>query len=172
MILWVNGAFGAGKTTLCDLLVDRIPDAVLFDSERVGYFLSPLLETARPVQNFQDWPAWRTLTVDAIAAVHAELGGTLVVPQSVLVESYWAELSTGIRDRGLTLRAVTLDVDPVELERRIRTDEVETGAVDWRLEHIERYRDARGWLARETELIDATSRTPAELAEAIAPTVR
>lgn len=169
MILWVNGPFGAGKTTLSTLLVDRIPDAVLFDSERVGYFLRPLLETARPVQNFQDWPAWRTLTVEAIAAVHAELGGTLVVPQSVFDERYWAELSTGIQDHGLTLRSVTLDVEPAELERRIRADKLETGAVDWRLEHIERYRDARHWLARETELIDATTRTPAELAEAIAP---
>lgn len=169
MILWVNGPFGAGKTTLCNLLVDRIPDAVLFDSERVGYFLRPLLETARPVPNFQDWPAWRTLTVEALVAVHAELGGTLVVPQSVFDEGYWRELSAGIRGHGLELRAVTLDVEPDELRRRIRRDLRELRARRWRLDHIERYRDARGWLARETELIDATTRTPAQLAEAIAP---
>lgn len=169
MILWVNGPFGAGKTTLCRALLERMPDAHVFDSEWVGEMLLHVLSEPRPVQNFQDWSAWRTLTVEAIAAVHAELGGTLIVPQSVLVESYWAELSAGIRDRGLTLRAVTLDVEPAELERRIRTDEVETGAVEWRLEHIARYRDARDWLARETEFIDATTRTAVELAEAIAP---
>ncbi len=165
MILWVNGPFGSGKTTLSELLVDRIPDARLFDSERVGYFLRPLLDAARPVQNFQDWPAWRSLTVEAIAALHAELGGTLVVPQSVLVESYWGELSGGILDRGLELRAA--DVEPRELERRIRADDVETEAVEWRLEHINGYRGARGWLARETEFIDATNSTPAQLAELI-----
>lgn len=169
MILWINGSFGAGKTTLSRALLERMPDAHVFDSEWVGEMLLHVLSGPRPVQNFQDWPAWRSLTVEAIVAVHAELGGTLLVPQSVLVEEYWQELSRGIRDRGLELRALTLDVEPAELERRIRTDEVEAGAVDWRLDHLDRYRDARDWLARETELIDATTRTPAELVEAIAP---
>lgn len=169
MILWANGPFGAGKTTLSRELRSRIPGSHIFDSEWVGEMLLHVLSEPRPVQNFQDWPAWRNLTVEAIAAVHAELGGTLIVPQSVFNESYWAELSAGIRQHGLTLRAVTLDVEPAELECRIRADEVEAGAVEWRLEHIDRYRDARGWLARETELIDATTRTPVELAEAIAP---
>ncbi len=40
MIIWVNGAFGAGKTTLCDELVERVPDAMLFDPEWVGHILA------------------------------------------------------------------------------------------------------------------------------------
>ena len=39
MIIWINGAFGAGKTTLADELGGRLPDAVLFDPEYVGYIL-------------------------------------------------------------------------------------------------------------------------------------
>lgn len=164
MILWINGPFGAGKTTLANVLVQRLPDAHFIDTERVGYLLRPVLDALRPAADFQDWPAWRSLVVAYLGELHDELGGTLVVPQSVFVEAYWAEIRDGLKARGLPLRAVTLDVPTAELERRIRTDQLEAGAVGWRLEHIAAYRSALPWLARETEIIDA-SVSPAELAE-------
>lgn len=39
MIIWVNGAFGAGKTTLGQHLHRRMPEALEFDPEYVGYLL-------------------------------------------------------------------------------------------------------------------------------------
>ncbi len=171
MILWINGAFGAGKTTLANMLVRRMPDAHFIDTERVGYLLRPILDGPRPVKNFQDWPAWRALVVTYLCELHDELGGTLIVPQSVFVEQYWTEIRDGLLAHGVPLRVVTLDVDPAELERRIRTDELERGAVAWRLEHVATYAAARdGWLARETELVDAAA-SPDELADRLAGTL-
>ena len=39
MILWLNGSFGAGKTTVAHELQRRLPDAFVYDPENVGYFL-------------------------------------------------------------------------------------------------------------------------------------
>ena len=39
VIIWVNGGFGAGKTTLAGKLHRRLPDAVVYDSEDVGLML-------------------------------------------------------------------------------------------------------------------------------------
>jgi hypothetical protein len=39
MIIWINGAFGGGKTTLAEELHRRLPDALPFDPEYVGYIL-------------------------------------------------------------------------------------------------------------------------------------
>lgn len=164
MILWINGPFGAGKTTLAELLVDRMPDAHLIDTERIGYLLQPVLESHRPVKDFQDWPAWRALVVTYLAELQRELGGTLVVPQSVYVEQYWAEIAEGLS--GLEMRAITLDVPESELERRIRSDTVEVAAVGWRLERMADYRAALPWLRRETEVLDA-SVAPEELVAAL-----
>ena len=41
MFVWLNGAFGAGKTTTAAELVTLIPDSRLFDPETVGYMLTP-----------------------------------------------------------------------------------------------------------------------------------
>jgi adenylate kinase family enzyme len=39
VIIWINGGFGAGKTTLADELHRRLPDAVVYNPEDVGVML-------------------------------------------------------------------------------------------------------------------------------------
>jgi uridine kinase len=46
VIVWINGAFGAGKTTLAGELHRRLPDALAFDPEYVGY-LERVASTSR-----------------------------------------------------------------------------------------------------------------------------
>ncbi len=36
MIVWINGAFGAGKTTTATLLTEAMPGSLLFDPEDGG----------------------------------------------------------------------------------------------------------------------------------------
>lgn len=62
MIIWLNGAFGAGKTATATELLPLVPNTRLFDPETVGYMLRPHL-TDHPVSDFQDWPPWRPLVV-------------------------------------------------------------------------------------------------------------
>ena len=57
MIIWINGGFGAGKTTLAAELHRRLPDAVVYDPEDVGVMLWKWM---RPNDDFQDLPSWRS----------------------------------------------------------------------------------------------------------------
>ena len=50
VIIWLNGGFGAGKTTLAAELHRRLPDAVVFDPEQVG---SMLWKSLPPGGDFQ-----------------------------------------------------------------------------------------------------------------------
>ena len=63
MIVWINGAFGAGKTTTARELIDLIPNSTLFDPEVIGGALAQLLPPKRlaEVGDFQDLPIWRRL---------------------------------------------------------------------------------------------------------------
>jgi hypothetical protein len=54
MIIWLNGGFAAGKTTLAEELRRRIPDAVVYDPEDVGLMLWRWLG---PTDDFQDLPS-------------------------------------------------------------------------------------------------------------------
>jgi adenylylsulfate kinase-like enzyme len=59
MIVWINGAFGAGKTTTADLVIKdlvikRLDGERLFDPEYVGYLLMRYVEP--PTGDFQGRP--------------------------------------------------------------------------------------------------------------------
>ena len=38
MIIWINGAFGSGKTTCANILQKQLPNAFLYDPEQAGFF--------------------------------------------------------------------------------------------------------------------------------------
>ncbi|GAA3436448.1 AAA family ATPase [Kutzneria kofuensis] len=159
MIVWVNGTFGAGKTTTSRLLVKALPQARIFDTEYVGFMLGHVL--TEPVENFQDNPPWRALVVRTAVEVLDHVGGTLVIPQTVLTESYAREIFDGLAAEGVKVHHFVLHVDREELVRRIVEDREEAGAKQWRLDHVERYEAALPWL-REAGVVVDTTRLGAE----------
>ncbi|MEU2421188.1 AAA family ATPase [Streptomyces sp. NPDC007851] len=171
MIIWLNGTFGVGKTTTSKKLAAALPDARVFDSETVGFMLRPVLGPIIPVRDFQDWRPWRHLVVETAAQLLDYVGGTLVIPQSVLVEEYWDELHSGLHKAGIPVRHFALHAAHDTLVQRIETDTVETGARQWRLDHLADYRQNLPWLRRRAQVVDTTNSTPAEVAALICATV-
>lgn len=169
MIIWLNGPFGAGKTTTAKLLVPLLPNARIFDSEVVGDMLRHVLDLVQ-VDDFQDWAPWRGLVVATAAQVLDYVGGTLVIPQSVLVKGYWDEIADGFASVGIPVSHIALHVDPEELTRRIHTDTTNTSSKPWRLGRIHAYQSALSWLRREASVIDATRLAPTDVARLISRT--
>ncbi|QNS06559.1 AAA family ATPase [Streptomyces xanthii] len=170
MIVWLNGTFGAGKTTTSEKLVELLPDARVFDSEYVGFMLRHVLDDV-PHRNFQEWTPWRSLTVATARDVLGFVGGTLVIPQTVLVEAYWKELAAGFAAAAIPVRHYVLHADSATLRERILGDTEEIRG--WRLDHVEPYAEAfDGWLSRAAAVVPTTGRPPAEVAGWIAEDVR
>lgn len=38
MIIWINGSFGVGKTTIAERLKDKIRESIIYDPEEIGIF--------------------------------------------------------------------------------------------------------------------------------------
>ncbi|MFJ8595722.1 NUDIX domain-containing protein [Streptomyces sp. NPDC093598] len=180
-VVWINGAFGAGKTTTARELIELIPNSTLFDPEVVGGALAHLLPPKRlaEVGDFQDLPIWRRLVIDTAAAMLAELGGTLVVPMTLLRQEYRDEIFGGLAARRIPVSHILLAPAETILRERIAGREVPRDLPDgeirirqWSFDHIEPYRSAlTSWLTADAHPVDTSDLTPYETAVRIAEAV-
>ena len=165
MLIWLNGPFGVGKTSLAAALT-KLSGFPLFDPEDVGYLLRDAMPDSP--NDFQDLPAWRRL-VPAFAAELSQPGAApLIVVQSVLNEGYWAEIEERLAGRGVTVVHVVVHAEPDILLERIANDIYEVGARAWRLDNASTYEAARPWLTAKADLIlDTGSSSPTSSADAV-----
>ncbi|MEV5318102.1 NUDIX domain-containing protein [Streptomyces sp. NPDC052687] len=180
-VVWINGTFGAGKTTTARELIELIPNSTLFDPEVIGGALAQLLPAKHlaEVGDFQDLPIWRRLVIDTAAAMLTELGGTLVVPMTLLRQDYRDEIFGGLAARRITVSHVLLAPAETILRERIAHREIPPDLPDgeirirqWAYDHIEPYRAAlASWLAADAHLVDNGTLTPYETAVRIAAAV-
>jgi len=168
VIIWLNGTFGAGKTTTARQLAGRLANARHFDPELVGYLLTMALGD-HEFKDFQDLPPWRELVPVVTGKIADFTGQHLIAVQTVLREDYWRELTQGFGRMSLDIFHVLLHVDSDVLAERIRADEVEVKAYQWRLDHISDYEKSRPWMESAADLvIDTTNLQVADAAERIA----
>ena len=118
MIVWINGGFGSGKTTLVEEIVRKRPDAVVLDPELIGFVLRQTV--AVPTDDFQDLPSWREIVVAAVLSVHHHHADLLLVPMTLIDETYRREVLGPLRGGGDDFLEVFLEVPEEELARRIQ----------------------------------------------------
>ncbi|MFJ2770865.1 AAA family ATPase [Streptomyces sp. NPDC087300] len=171
MIIWLNGTFGAGKTTTAHELTALLPESRIFDAEQVGYMLRHVPGLAQG--DFQDLKPWRGLVVATASQLLDHLGGTLVVPQTVLLHPYWQEIHEGLLAAGIPVHHFVLHADRATLARRIATDMKPDSipARRWRRDHLTLYEEALPWLREAARVIDTTELPPALVAQRIATAV-
>jgi len=138
MVVWINGAFGAGKTTMARRLVRMRRGAWLFDPEQIGFMLRKLLPRDQQPPDFQDLPIWREMTVDALTVAAADPSRMPVVPMTLVNPDYFREIVGGLRDRGIDVRHFSLVASPATLRRRIRWRADWPSSRRWALAQLER----------------------------------
>ena len=116
VIIWINGGFGAGKTTLAQELHRRLPEAVVYDPEDVGIMLWRWM---RPNDDFQHLPSWRELVVATALSLRRHHADMLIVPMSLIRDNYRAEILGGLADAGEELLHVFLEADAGVLRERL-----------------------------------------------------
>ena len=171
MIIWINGAFGAGKTTLAEELHRRLPDAIMFDPEDVG---GMLWKWMRPNGDFQDLPSWRELVVAAALSLRRHHADTLIVPMTLIRDAYRAEIIGGLAAAGEEVLHVFLQVDPGVLRQRLNArvvyapdPEVDQRAREFCLSKVDAAVAAAARQPAGTLMLRSDKLTPAELADEV-----
>jgi hypothetical protein len=119
MLVWINGAFGAGKTVIAHELRRRLGDGQIADPEILGFALHRMLP-ARERRDFQDLPQWRTAVLATLILAEAACDGQLIVPMSIVRDDYFDEIVGGLRSSGVDVRHYALTATPDTLRRRLR----------------------------------------------------
>ncbi len=138
MIIFINGAFGAGKTTVAELLVQSIPNSLLYDPEVVGAALRYIVQPIVQFDDFQDLPPWRPLVVETARQLLKTYGRTLIVPMTLWNKAYFLEIMDGLRTFEPQLFHFCLTATESTLLKRLQNRPSSPQAFAWACERIER----------------------------------
>jgi hypothetical protein len=120
MLIWINGAHGAGKTSVARKMTATRPEARLIDPEQIGFMLRRIWPHPLP-EDFKQMPLWRELTLGVLRAAALEAPGrTLVVPMTIVDPAMLGEIVGGLRAAGVEVRHFTLCASVQTLRRRLR----------------------------------------------------
>jgi AAA domain-containing protein len=119
VLIWINGAFGAGKTQVAFELRRRLLNAHVADPELPGFGLQKM-QPAPQRADFQDLPQWRAAVVATLEQIEATHDGPVLVPMSIVRDDYYEEIVGGLRARGVDVRHYALIASPETLRGRLR----------------------------------------------------
>ena len=132
MIIMINGAFGAGKTTLANALCKELPGSMIFDPEEVGYMLRNVIPEERkrieaPEGDFQDLDLWRELTVEVGGRLFERYGTDLIVPMTIRKQEYLTAITEGFKQKGQEVMHFCLMASKETIHERLRSRGEEEG---------------------------------------------
>ncbi|WP_397538961.1 AAA family ATPase [Rummeliibacillus pycnus] len=136
MIIWINGAFGSGKTQTSYELNRRIPNSFVYDPENMGFFINKNIPKEISKGDFQDYRIWRELNYTILKSIDSEYDGVIIVPMTIVNPQYFEEIVGKLRDDGVIVNHFVLWASKETLQKRLRSRG--EGKNSWGAKQIER----------------------------------
>ena len=93
MIIWINGAFGSGKTTTAIEIKRRLKGCFLYDPEGIGYFLRKNMPKEIWIgDDFQNEILWRNFNYEIIKNIALKYEGVIIIPMTIYNTQYYEEI--------------------------------------------------------------------------------
>lgn len=120
MIVWINGTFGSGKTTIAHELDRRLEKSIIYDPERFGFVFMKNVPQEIAKSDFQDYPLWREANVKLLKRIENEYDGTIIVPMTLTTDKYFDEIIGVLRRDGVDVEHFTLVASKETIQKRLR----------------------------------------------------
>ena len=140
MILWINGAYGSGKSTIARALHKKLDKSFLYNPENSGNFIRENVPERMWKDDFQDYPMWRQVNVQMLKYLEKNHDGIIIVPMTIVRKKYYDEVITELRAAGVLLMHIILLANRETLFNRLIARGEETDS--WCVEQIDRCVDA------------------------------
>lgn len=136
MMLFINGAFGVGKTAVAERLVARLPNSLLYDPELVGAALRQIVKPIDYPEDFQDIPLWPPLTVATARLLREQYGRDLFIPMTIWRADYFEQIVGALRRCEPEVHHFCLTARAETIYARLRERGAKPGWWEW--ERVER----------------------------------
>ena len=121
MIIWINGAFGAGKTQTVYELKNRIPNSIIYDPEKIGFFINKNIPKEMSKGDFQNHSIWRELNYTTLKYIENNYDGIILVPMTIVNPQYFEEIVGRLRADGVIVNHFVLWASKETLKKRLRS---------------------------------------------------
>lgn len=119
VLIWINGAFGVGKTQTAHELHRRLRASHVADPELLGFAIHKML---RPEQrgDFQDLPQWRMGILQTLIQAEQASEFPTIVPMTLVNPDYFDEIIGGLTDSGIDVHHYALTAPTEVIHDRLR----------------------------------------------------
>jgi len=136
LILWINGAFGCGKSSVAEAINKRINNSFIYDPEQVGYFLWHVFpDEMKRKGNFQHIDMWRDFNHKILKHINDNYDGVIIVPMTIYIKQYYNEIVESLINGGVIVNHFILSASKQTIINRL----VQRGdaADGWQAQHID-----------------------------------
>lgn len=162
MILWINGPYGVGKSTLAEELHRRNPHSFIFDAEEVGNAVRE--NVPKELFNgyiYEGYPMWFRLCAELLTDLSGRYSGDIYVPMTLVRKDSFDKIRVPLEAAGIALCHILLESSQEIVHDRILARG--EGGECWCMKHIglclESQREFAG-----VHRIASVGKTPPELA--------
>ena len=132
MIIWINGCFGVGKTTVAGRLKEKIDNSIIYDPEKVGTFLFNTLLVKE--DDFQDYELWRMINYEMLKNLNTEFK-VIIVPMTITNIQYYDEIIGRLERKGVNIKHFILVANKENIISRLNVRENST---EWAYRQVDR----------------------------------
>jgi len=132
MILWINGSFGVGKTTISEELNKLIEGSFVYDPEKIGSFLRDNIPSN--YNDFQDYELWRVLNFEILKQL-VEDYKVVIVPMTMTNKQYYEEIIGKLEKNNIKIKHLILTASKENIFKRLDFREDTT---EWSYQQVDR----------------------------------
>lgn len=159
MIIWISGPYGVGKSTLAEIMAEKMENALIFDAEEVGNAVRENYPDCPYGYIFEDYPLWGEFCYMLLKDIHEKFQKDILVPMTLLREKSYGIIEK-LNGDGIKTHLIVLEASYQTVHDRILARGEEEGC--WCMENIELARE--GTAALPGIHIQTDNRTVTELA--------